>query len=1238
MTKKILAAILAVMMIVSMLPTALAAEAELKCPGVDAKHNKDNCDYVRVEEEPIVEPDCCTPGYTLYACEKCGEYFASDIKEPLGDCQKELVAEEVPATCGVEGTTAVYRCGKNGTLYGGEPIEALEHDWVHSNGDCTVAHTKTCNNCDKTEEVAAAPGHSWETGFSNLSIAIKTEPTLTTDGVFVYVCQNGECKAESPEYPIHAHEHTYDRNAGKAETCTAAGVKPHFTCSYNGCEMLFVLDGNDYKAVSAADLVIEAHEHSFVDAGDVDAAGNPYNYDEWNTFIDNTCQTSGYTLRKCTECEKWYEEEHTDADPEKHTWQEVEPAVTGTCDVKGKTAVKYCKVCRIVVGGDEIEGTGEGHAEQTVTFAGNCTEKAYTYTYCTNEFCTLDKKSLTDGEKEIYKDLRIISSQLGAVNPAVHTLGWVVTQEATCVAPGHKIWACTACKGEGTATGVYEAIEIGDAENGGHVWIKDSNADCLNAEKWHCGLCNSKDYADAEAALGHTSKLADGTEAEIKTKYPTCNANGTGNAGYTYQECTRCGTEINKTAIEYNTTYIYDDETDARNQHDLAGNTPKEYKAGNCTEKGLWTLGECARCNRTVLLTMEGTGEGHKQPETGVTAPTCTTVGSYTCENPWCENENKLVVIPALGHTLTYVEGSAATCDTDGEKAHWECTTCHGNFVASDWVISDDKTTITNVTLAALSGTFVGAQHPGLNTLLTGSASGIAVSFVVKEETVDGTYTYVTADSEYTIIIEDGLFKAALVKTAESQVITKLGHMSFTMTDSVDCEQYGYRLVYCFRCHKSDMYDYVPELGHKMSEESIFTSCVTDKIFVCEQEGGCAYDYYEVDEGTAPGHENSDGDFFWEGCLDTEDNRYCVVCEAEISNEHELYVKIDDAPATCTQPGYDLVVCEVCDFEEIIINEEPLDHDWILNGECTDKSFAPTVLEPGNEHYCCSRCNECKDEEVPVYEGVEFTLSVDNAVVPGANNVEIDEDLFVFVPVDSDVIAVDIYMNAFEIDVRGFNFNVYYDYNSLNYLGYVYHVDDLFGAELINNNVEYGEEYYPIGNTLQHITWVEDAYVSISAYAENTPDGAKNEVEVTGTIKVATLYFQVEAYYTDYTIDGIEVGGDMDDDAYVEIGDIYMNNADGDEFGAMGDDVYFPIDVMMDSNWNGFYTVQDLTNCYDIIKGVSDYAYLAGCDADKDGQITADDLVLMHQFLGGVVDEFDIYDALKWTAPEGFVG
>lgn len=1242
MTKKILAAFLAVMMIVSMLPTAFAAEVELKCPGVDEKHNKDNCDYVRVEEEPIVEPDCCTPGYTLYACQKCEAYFASDIKEPLGGCQKELIAEEVPATCGKEGTTAIYKCGKNGTQYGGESIKALEHDWVHSNGDCTVAHTKTCNNCGKTEEVAAAPGHTWENGFTNLSIKIKTEPTLTTDGVFVYVCQNSECKAESPEYVIHAHKHTYVANPGTPNSCTAAGVKAHYTCSYEGCEMLF--DG-EYKATTAAGLVLEKKEHSYVDADDTG-----YVYDEWNTFIENTCQTSGYTLRKCTECEKWYEEAHIEADPNKHTWEVIEPAVVGSCTVEGKTAVEYCKVCRIVRGGETIEGTGEGHHEVTVRVEATCTKMGYTYKYCDNKFCTLKEEAYIVENELVADNLKLIpdTAQTFPVDPDAHTLGWVITEEATCVAPGHKIWACTECKGEGTATGDYAAIEIGDAENGGHKWKMDSIADCENAEKWHCLLCNSENYADAKPALGHTSKNPDGTQAPVLTKHPTCNANGTGKAGYTYQLCVRCKKEeINKQAIEYNATYIYDNETDARNQHTLENIAPVEYKKGNCTDKGLWTLGKCSNCDRTVLLTMEGTGEGHKQPAIGVLAPTCTTAGFYTCQNEWCENKYNQVISPPLGHTLSFVERKDPTCNTNGVKAHWECATCKKNFVDTDWVISDDKTTISGVLVdeILMDCIFVGAQQPNLTTEIVASEYGSIINWKVKEETVDGTYTFVNAAAEYTIIIKDGLFEVALVKTNESQVIDKLGHSNLIFIESVDCEQYGYRLEICERCRQSDMYEYVPELGHDMSEESVFTSCTTDKKFVCLRDG-C--DHSVVDEGTAPGHKNSDGDFFWEGCQDKEDNRHCVVCKCLISNAHDLYVEINDAPATCTQPGYDLVVCEVCDYEEIIIKDEPLGHDWVRDGECKDKSFAPTTNEPGNVHYCCSRCDACKDEPVDVINGVQFTIKADNAVVSGANTDEEGN----FNPVDGDVISYEITMSALQMNVWGFNFDVFYNAASMNFLGYTYNAGDVFANYNVDNitedkliyefDVTHGADVN--GNSINDLYGTfENVFgtIKVSAYTENDIEGKIQDALVNGTQSVITLYFQVETKF-EYTFMGVP-GYRYNDEVFVDMEEDYRDNyswptvvnSEG-EVKCGADWNYAEASTMMDINGSGDVTITDLYFCNQILTGEAEYEYLAAADANKDGQITITDLDLMNQLLQGA-DESIVYEALEWTAPEGFV-
>ncbi len=1141
--KKMLAVLVAVMMVVTNVATlAVSAEGSHthsnECPGVGNDHNKDNCtNYAKVEEEPIVAPGCCTYGYTLYECKDCGEYFASDIVAPTAedDCTWEEKVAYVAPDCVNEGTWAKYVCSVGGaekytdgegvvvdpaSEEAEEAIAALGHDFGEFS-DCHEGLVCQREGCDYSKD---AGKHTWEDKetIANSDIKIDKPSTIYEDGEFHYEC--GVCGAKSETFVIHAHEHRYIANNGTPASCTSAGVKAHFTCTVEGCKMLFVMNEDvEYVAVEAAELVIEKTEHTFVDEDDT-----TYNYDEYNTFIDNTCKTSGYTLRKCVVCEKWLEEDQTPIDPDKHTWKEIESAENGDCENEGKTAVEYCEVCRTVRGGEVVSGTGKGHNKVTVKVESTCTKQGYTYTHCTNEFCSVGKTTLTVNSEEVAKDLKILESDLLDLDPDAHTLGWVVTQEATCVAPGHKIWACTECKGEGTATGAYQSIPVGEAENGGHDWQQIGNATCTEAEKWQCNLCQSKNNPDAKPATGHTSLLPDGTESEIFTKHPTCNANGTGTNGYKYQECQRCGTEINKETVEYNTTYIYDNEDDARHQHDLGDNVPVQYKAGNCTDQGLWTLGECANCNRTVLLTMEGTGKGHKMPATGVLNPTCTENGGYTCENAWCENENKYVEIPALEHDLTDVAAKDPTCTEAGWKAHEKCTrnNCGATFIDGQ------------------------AADPNL---------------------------------------------------------APLGHEdNADLTNTADCDEFGYRIKYCTQCATHDMYDYVAELGHDWSEDVTYDSCTEDGYSTCEN--GCGEKF--VYEGSARGHRDADDNVIVEGCLSTnKDVEECAVCGHIMNYDHDLYVEIDDAAPTCTQPGYDLVSCKVCDYEEIIINVDPLNHKlpdgtsaWVKDGEHTDKSIAPSFTAGGSYHYCCSLCDACKDVPQDILTGVAFDMTIENAVVEDAEIV------------DSSIIAVNVSMKSLKIDIWGFQFDVDYDANNLTYLGYTYNNAD-FNIHKVNDNCGCYNHEDP-----------DFHYVTVLGYIENTAEGEKQDVTVENSTDIITLYFQVKADYVDV------YAGLVIDDNYIDV-----TNADEEPVDAIGDRVETEIGVFADANCDNWVTVADVQYAYYIATGLyEDITYDSCVDINKDGWVTAADVRLLADLATGAADYEDLFAADDWTRPEGF--
>ncbi|MCR5417295.1 MAG: leucine-rich repeat domain-containing protein [Lachnospiraceae bacterium] len=65
------------------------------------------------------------------------------------------------------------------------------------------------------------------------------------------------------------------------------------------------------------------------------------------------------------------------------------------------------------------------------------------------------------------------------------------------------------------------------------------------------------------------------------------------------------------------------------------------------------------------------------------TKATCENTGVKTCHCTLCQGEKK-VDIPALGHSLTFVEKKEATTDSAGHAAYYECSRCHKLFTDKD--------------------------------------------------------------------------------------------------------------------------------------------------------------------------------------------------------------------------------------------------------------------------------------------------------------------------------------------------------------------------------------------------------------------------------------------------------------------------------------------------------------------------------------------------------------------------
>ena len=190
--------------------------------------------------ESIVIPDNVTSigAYAFYDCKALSSIKLPDGITTIGTCAfntlgNSLERVTLPKSVKSIGSRA-FSSAREIHGYAGSEAEQYvknegnpdqiftEHDWLWENSaTCTQdgENRKICSICDLVEdtEIIPALGHKWGEG------VIETEPSCTTEGTKVYLCEREGCNATKTE-TIPATEHNWQWNTNSA-TCIQSGER-----------------------------------------------------------------------------------------------------------------------------------------------------------------------------------------------------------------------------------------------------------------------------------------------------------------------------------------------------------------------------------------------------------------------------------------------------------------------------------------------------------------------------------------------------------------------------------------------------------------------------------------------------------------------------------------------------------------------------------------------------------------------------------------------------------------------------------------------------------------------------------------------------------------------------------------------------------------------------------------------------------------------------------------------------
>lgn len=259
--KQLPAILLALAMMVSLLPAAVAAD----CP--DGKHQWDSGTVTE-------EPTCTRSGVKIYYCTERGCTATKTESIPTTDHNYQVDASQsVPATCQQVGKT-VYVCSNCGDIKE-TTIAKADHrwgSWVTENAaTCTskgseIRSCEICNTIERREVPMASHTYS-DTG------KVTTQPTCTTAGVRTFTCS--VCNNTVTE-SIAALGHVDSNNDGKCDRC-GVSMGTYYTASF------YYLTSSLSAASTNKNVVANSYPSAPSITSKITSGGKTYTFVGWTT-------------------------------------------------------------------------------------------------------------------------------------------------------------------------------------------------------------------------------------------------------------------------------------------------------------------------------------------------------------------------------------------------------------------------------------------------------------------------------------------------------------------------------------------------------------------------------------------------------------------------------------------------------------------------------------------------------------------------------------------------------------------------------------------------------------------------------------------------------------------------------------------------------------------------------------------------------------------------------------------